>query len=29
MVGADVPGENFNFKSSGMAKNGFRRIMCN
>ena len=26
MVGADVPGENYNFKSSRMAKNDFPRI---
>ena len=26
MVGTDAPGENFNFKPSKMAKNGFPRI---
>ena len=26
MVGADVPGENFDLKPSRMAKNGFPRI---
>ena len=29
MVGADAPGENFNFKASKMVNNGFLRIMCN